>query len=86
MGTRQGRYFTPRDSLTRCSEKQTALCLTVASAESLMAVGEMVKMESSHPLMIYTPIARFVFPTNISDLLGRSQDKLEFCGSGVLSE
>lgn len=53
---------------------------------SLMGVGDVVKMESSHPLMIYMPIVCFVFPTNISDLLGRSQDKLEFCGSGVPSE
>lgn len=54
--------------------------------KSLKGVGHIVKMESSHPLMIYMPIACFVFPTNISDLLGRSQDKLEFCGSSVLSE
>lgn len=54
--------------------------------ESLVGVGDIVKMESSHPIMIYMPIVCFVFPTNISDLLGLSQDKLEFCVSSVLSE
>lgn len=70
----------------RRKEKPKPLCLIVVSPESLMGVGNIVRLESSHPLMIYLPIVSFVFLTNISDLLGRSQDKLEFCGSSVPSE
>lgn len=80
------RVFPPWDDLTRCNENQNPLCLIVVYPESSMGVGNIFKMESSQPRMIYTPIVCLVFPTNISDLLGRSQDKLEFCGTGVLSE
>lgn len=48
-------------------------------------VSNIVKTESS-PQMIYTPIVRFVFLANISDLLCLSRGELEFCGCSALSE
>ena len=48
-------------------------------------VSNIVKTESS-PQMIYTPIVRFVFLANISDLLCLSRGELELCGPSALSE
>lgn len=74
-GTAKASIYTSGRLDTMQRKEKNPLCLIVVSSESLMGVDNIVKMESSHPLMIYMPIVCFVFPTNISDLLGRSQDK-----------
>lgn len=74
------RVFTPRDGLTRKTKPSLSCC-----GFPWKSHGSWWYCQSG-VLKIYTAIVCFVFPTNIGDLLGRSQDKLEFCSANVLSE